>query len=70
MAFPLLPTEEIADRYRAGWSMLDLTNEYRVGHRRIRAELDAAGVEVRPRSTQSGNPNGKAGHVRSGREAR
>jgi hypothetical protein len=65
-----LPTQEIADRYRAGWSILDLTNEYRVGARRIREELASTGLEVRSASTQAGNPNGKAGHVRSGREAR
>lgn len=61
-----LPTEQIAARYRAGWSMYDLTLEYRCGAKRIRDELASAGVEIRPKSTQHGNPHGKAGHVRSG----
>lgn len=65
MSFPL-PTDQIAARYRAGWSILDLTLEYRVGHKRIRDELAMAGVTLRPKATKNTNPHQSAGHVRRG----
>lgn len=61
-----LPTEEIAKRYQTGWSILDLTFEYRCGHKRIKDELAAAGVPIRPKATKHANPHASAGHVRSG----
>lgn len=61
-----LPTDQIAARYRAGWALLDLSLEYRVGNKRIRDELARAGVPIRPAGTQKGNPNSGAGHVRRG----
>lgn len=62
----ILPTEQIAARYRAGWTLLDLSLEYRVGNKRIRTELASAGVPIRPAGTHDGNPNTGAGHVRRG----
>jgi hypothetical protein len=61
-----LPTEQIVARYQTGWSIMDLTFEYRCGHRRIKAELAAAGVAIRPKGTKNTNPHASAGHVRSG----
>jgi hypothetical protein len=61
-----LPTAEIAARYQTGWSIMDLTFEYRVGHKRIKDELAAAGVPIRPKATRHTNPHASAGHVRRG----